>query len=75
MPRSAKGARLWPEPEERDTDGKLIRRASWVIRDGKNKIRTGCARTTARGLSKPSPNTLPASTRSLATADVILLKS
>jgi len=49
MPRSAKGARLWLEPEERDADGKLVRRASWVIRDGKNKIRTGRARTDRQG--------------------------
>ena len=49
MPRSAKGARLWPEPEERDGEGKLVRRASWVIRDGKNKIRTGCARADREG--------------------------
>jgi integrase len=44
MPRTAKGARLWLEPEERDRRGKLIRRATWVIRDGSRKVRTGCAR-------------------------------
>jgi integrase len=44
MPRPAKGARLWLEPEERDRDGKLIRRSTWVIRDGSCKIRTGCPR-------------------------------
>jgi hypothetical protein len=49
MPRSAKGARLWLEPEERDANGKLARRAAWVIRDGKNKVRTGCARTDRKG--------------------------
>ena len=49
MPRSAKGARLWLEPEERDAEGKLARRATWVIRDGKNKVRTGCARTDRKG--------------------------
>ena len=42
MPRSAKGARLWLEPEERSADGKIVRRAAWVIRDGARKIRTGC---------------------------------
>jgi hypothetical protein len=42
MPRRAKGARLWVEPGERDAEGKLVRRASWVIRDGPRKIRTGC---------------------------------
>jgi integrase len=49
MPRSAKGARLWLEPEERDAKGKLARRATWVIRDGKNKVRTGCARADRKG--------------------------
>jgi len=43
MPRPAKGARLWLEPEERDATGKLVRRATWVIRDGARKVRTGCA--------------------------------
>jgi integrase len=43
MPRPAKGARLWLEPEERDASGKLVRRAAWVIRDGSRKVRTGCA--------------------------------
>jgi integrase len=43
MPRSAKGARIWLEPEERNADGKIIRRAAWVIRDGPRKIRTGRA--------------------------------
>src|SRR4051794_32563155 len=49
MPRSAKGARLWLEPEERSADGKLVRNAAWVIRDGKSKVRTGCARTDREG--------------------------
>ena len=43
MPRPAKGARLWLEPEERDASGKLVRRTAWVIRDGARKVRTGCA--------------------------------
>lgn len=49
MPRPAKGARLWVEPEERDSEGKIVRRASFVIRDGKSKVRTGCARTDRQG--------------------------
>jgi integrase len=49
MPRSAKGARLWLEPEYRDIKGKLMRRAAWVIRDGKSKVRTGCTRTDRQG--------------------------
>src|SRR5947209_1628858 len=43
MSRPSKGARLWLEPEERNRDGKIVHRASWVIRDGSRKIRTGCA--------------------------------
>ena len=52
MPRPAKGARLWLEPEERDAEGKLVRRASWVIRDGTRKIRTGCARKDRAGAER-----------------------
>jgi integrase len=40
----AKGTRLWLEPEEYGRDGKLERNATWVIRDGSRKVRTGCAR-------------------------------
>ena len=43
MPRPAKGARLWLEPEERDASGQLVRLTTWVIRDGARKVRTGCA--------------------------------
>lgn len=43
MPRPAKGARLWLQPEERDGDGRLRKRSVWVIRDGARKISTGCA--------------------------------
>jgi integrase len=43
MPRSSKGPRLWLEPEERGKDGKLVRHAAWVVRDGSRKVRTGCA--------------------------------
>jgi integrase len=49
MPRSAKGARLWLEPEERNTDGKIVRHAGWVVRDGARKVRTGCARANRQG--------------------------
>lgn len=49
MPRSSKGARLWLEPEERDAGGKLVRRSTWVIRDGSRKIRTGCSATNRQG--------------------------
>jgi integrase len=49
MPRTAKGARLWLEPEERDADGRLVRRSTWVIRDGSRKVRTGCVATNREG--------------------------
>jgi integrase len=49
MPRQAKGARLWLEPEQRDETGRLARRATWVIRDGTKKIRTGCPRGDRQG--------------------------
>ena len=52
MPRSAKGSRLWLEPEERDRDGNLVRRAGWVIRDGSRKLRTGCARDDREGAER-----------------------
>lgn len=52
MPRPSKGARLWLEPEERDKDGRLVRRAAWVIRDGPHKVRTGCAREDREGAER-----------------------
>src|SRR5258708_36288226 len=42
MPRRSAGARIWLEPEEFDASGKRQRYATWVIRDGPRKIRTGC---------------------------------
>ena len=44
MPRPAKGARLWLDPGEIGREGKVVRHASWVIRDGPRKVRTGRAR-------------------------------
>jgi integrase len=53
MSRRSKGTRLWLEPEERDArNGKLIRRASWVIRDGPRKVRTGCIREDRAGAER-----------------------
>jgi integrase len=52
MPRPSKGARLWFEPEERDAEGRRVRRAAWVIRDGAHKIRTGRARDDRQGAEK-----------------------
>jgi integrase len=45
MPRPAKGVRLWLQPEERNPDSTLRKRAVWCIRDGTRKISTGCAAT------------------------------
>jgi integrase len=44
MSRQSKGIRLWLEPASRTADGKIRRHATWVIRDGTRKIRTGCIR-------------------------------
>ena len=52
MPRGSKGIRLWLEPEERDSDGRLVRRAAWVIRDGTRKVRTGRARDDREGADR-----------------------
>jgi hypothetical protein len=43
MSRQSKGARLWLEPERKE-NGRLRKRATWVIRDGARKISTGCIR-------------------------------
>jgi hypothetical protein len=48
MSRLSKGARLCLEAETRK-DGKLIRRARWVIRDGQLKRRTGCLEDDRKG--------------------------
>jgi integrase len=52
MPRGSKGIRLWLEPEERDSDGRLVRRAAWVIRDGTRKVRTGRTRDDREGADR-----------------------
>jgi integrase len=52
MPRPSKGPRLWLEPEERDQGGKLVRHASWVVRDGPHKVRTGCPRDDRAGAER-----------------------
>lgn len=49
MSRHSKGARLWLESEERSADGKVVRYAAWVIRDGPRKFRTGCTRDNRSG--------------------------
>ena len=52
MPRASKGIRLWLEPEERDGVGRLVRRATWVIRDGMRKVRTGRTRDDREGADR-----------------------
>ena len=52
MPRESKGIRLWLEPEERDGDGRLVRRAAWVIRNGTRKVRTGRTRDDREGAER-----------------------
>lgn len=42
MPRHSKGARLYLQPSRSDAAGVIIDRATWVIRDGARKVRTGC---------------------------------
>ncbi len=43
MPRRTKGAHLWLRPEKLDPNGKLVRRAAWVILDSGKHIATSCA--------------------------------
>lgn len=43
MSRPQKGPRLYLQPERRDDTGAVVDRASWVIRDGSRKVRTGLA--------------------------------
>ena len=43
MSRQSKAARLWVEPERRNDNGSIRKRAVWVIRDGARKISTGKA--------------------------------
>jgi integrase len=52
MPRPAKGIRLWLEPVEHDGDGKIVRHATWVMRDGPRKVRTGCVGEDREGADK-----------------------
>lgn len=52
MPRPAKGIRLWLRSERRNTDGKIVRKAEWIIRDGPKQIVTGCGRDNRAGAEK-----------------------
>ncbi len=52
MPRSAKGARLWLEPTAYTEDGKVRRHATWIVRDGARKIRTGSIRDDREGAER-----------------------
>jgi len=52
MSRRSKGVRLWLEPTVHDGEGKLVRHAAWVIRDGARKVRTGCPREDRAGAER-----------------------
>ena len=43
MPRPAKGVRLWFRKERVDSAGKRIANGAWFIKDGDERIPTGCA--------------------------------
>ena len=43
MSRPSKGARLYLRPERRDKRGRIKERASWIIRDGRRDVFTGCS--------------------------------
>jgi integrase len=43
MSRRSKGTRLWLRPARRGKDGKITRRAVWIILDAGKHISTGCA--------------------------------
>jgi integrase len=43
MSRPSKGARLYLRSERRDKRGRVKERATWIIRDGKRDVFTGCA--------------------------------
>jgi integrase len=45
MPRAAKGARLHLRAERRDAAGNVTHHATWIIRDGRRDVFTGCAAT------------------------------
>jgi integrase len=42
MPRRSKGVRLWLRPARRSADGKITRRAIWIILDAGKHFATGC---------------------------------
>jgi integrase len=42
MPRSSKGARLYLRAVRRDATGNITHHATWVIRDGRRDVFTGC---------------------------------
>jgi integrase len=53
MPRPAKGAYLYLQPERRDAAGRLVERATWAIRDGKAKRRLGISAEECRRADHP----------------------
>ena len=71
----AKGARSLARARRKRRGGQTLRRAAWVIRDGKNKIRTGRARADRQGAEQALAEYIAQKYQSHETADVILLKS
>ncbi len=53
MPRPAKGARLYLQPETVRADRGIVEPASWLIRDGRVRHRTGILGSDARDASDP----------------------
>src|SRR5262245_20677233 len=47
MPAKRKPPRLWLKPEGRDAAGKIIRSATWYIKDGDHRESTGCCESDA----------------------------
>ena len=75
MPRSAKGARLWLRPEERNLDGTLRKRAVWAFEMDRARSSRAALQRIARAPSARSASSLPTNTNPAAPAAVIPLKS
>ena len=75
MPRPAKGARLWLEPEERDASGNSSAAQRGSSETEREKSARAALEATAKALNAPLPTTSRASTKRRAKAVVIPLKS
>ena len=74
MPRPSKGIELWLEPAEYDRDGKIVRHAGGSSATNRAKSARAALEMTGKALTKPSPNTSPSDTKSLASVAVIPLR-